>query len=450
MCCEADFSSRRRHVRCDEQHPCCRNCERLGISCHRPSKKWRQSCPRQIHPVGGLSGPVAPISVSGLSPLRGAQVLYFDLFRYEVIFDVAGIGYHELWTTTIMRESLHDECIQHSVLALGALALALEEDGHGGSIPPKNFRTNAAIKQHYNDALRHHGKAISIFTKRINDNGVRNSPRFIFLATIVVAAFELLHCSRATVGTLILHGQNLLNICAAQLGLNARPATLLSPRNATSTLDTELENLDDMISLIPRLTMVHGLIPFLPISQRLAILGFEGFDTELPDIQIGLHVLFRMWREHCTVMKRLDAYIEWAAQQGVQKDINSASAALANKYDCIIAWGNVIKHHIQQNLNHSQMQFLNAMNIQHLCICTFAFSNFLTDTDAYEMSRVILDEVVAQTDRQSRAWRVRMLLDIRVPMLSSLERHTKSSSIRRDCGEAIRRLNRMQSIQSIT
>jgi hypothetical protein len=358
---------------------------------------------------------------------------------------VAGIGYRELWTTTIMRESLHDECIRHSVLALGALTLTLEEDGHGGSIPPKNITTNAAIKQHYNDALRHHGKAISIFSKRIDDDGVGSSPRFILLATIVLAAFELLHFGRATVATLILRSQRLLQVHAAQLGINTRPAALLTfTTNTASTLDTELENLGDAMSLIPRLTMVHGLLPFLPISQRLAILGFEGFDAERPDTHIALEVLFRMWREYCTVMMRLDAYIEWAAKQGDQKDMDSAPALLDNMYGCSVAWRDVINYHLQQKAKHSQVQHLHAMSIQHRCICIFTFSDFLTDADAYAMSREILDEVTIQADRQSRAWRTRLLLDMRVPMLSSLALHTKSSSIQRDCYESVRRLESLQ------
>lgn len=101
-----------RHVRCDEAQPACVNCTRLGIYCHgqggvKPVAAIKTR-PR-LHPL--LPQPRTTPQATGLliTPSYyasvGADGIYFDAFRQEVIHDIAGMGYEDFWTRTVSKSS---------------------------------------------------------------------------------------------------------------------------------------------------------------------------------------------------------------------------------------------------------------------------------------------------------------------------------------------------------
>jgi hypothetical protein len=443
----------------------------------------RHAQPRALQPDQNGSVPFS-LPDSSLAPLRGANVLYFDLFRHEVVHDLAGIGYHELWTTTILYEALQDECIRHSVLALGALSLALEEDGAEGLLPLVNLSRNSAIKQHYSDALRHHGKALHIFSQAIED---RWSSRFIFLATVALAAFEVLHGSGAAVGRLILHSQNLLKQCVMQsqkVSLPTPPLKAESPGTSVyfvggneaypsdgnttggtlsvadiSAIDTDVARPEDAVLLVPRLTMIHGLIPLLPITQRLCILGTLGFSAAHPTISTDMQTLFRMWREYCTVVHRLTAYMKWAdgkkdvgTDAGMETELDTdqredAHAALERLYECSRAWETVIEHHLAQQrlLTTKTRDFLRAMRLQRQYHAVTTCSTYLEDEVHSEMLKSILAELKkTPTDGRvappSRAWKRRLVADWDMVMLFRLAKSARAAEMREECEQTLARL----------
>ncbi|KAF7561676.1 hypothetical protein G7046_g2470 [Stylonectria norvegica] len=382
----------KRHTRCDERHPSCLNCERRAITCDWPLKKSanQSRCSRQILPACGDRDSTVEVDLHrpvSFCTLRGAEVLYFDLFRHEVIQDVAGIGYQEIWTTTMMRESLVNPCLQHLVLALGALSLALEEDGNGGVLPLVNVSKNIAIQKHYKDALRHYGKGLSMLNESV---GSDIHPRFIILATIALAGFDLLHGGRTSVGSLLVHGQKLVDTRIA------RAVEAIDPLPTHAYLDTELERFSDVQALLPRLAMVHSLIPFLPLPQRLEILGSSGFDSESPHKDMDLTTLLRLWREYCTTMSRLGSYIAWVSQEDSQAEMDAAKATMRDKCNVSRAWGDLINHHLELETCPERLRFLNAMKMQHIFISSSMLSEFSTDADDYEASQDLLQHIQTQ------------------------------------------------------
>lgn len=148
-------------------------------------------------------------------------------------------------------------------------------------------------------------------------------PRFIILATIVLVAFELLHGSRASVGSLIVYGQKLVESRTAP-ELTSQPSDLHTCSHNAYDLNPELEKAVDIKSILPRLTMVHGLIPFLPPVQQLEIMNSTTLDSVPPNTATQFTPLLHMWREYCAVITQMNSYVEWAVQQGQDTEIERA------------------------------------------------------------------------------------------------------------------------------
>ncbi|KAI1859174.1 uncharacterized protein JN550_012187 [Neoarthrinium moseri] len=136
-----------RRVKCDERKPVCSRCEKGGFRCEgykdpvdRPRPRPADGTDRQfvepadlrpkplqrrIIPVNGICPAHMSLNIS-LPPvlLNSQDASYFDAFRYHVVEDFNGWTGPGFWDSLVMRESLEDECIRHSILGLSALTRA--------------------------------------------------------------------------------------------------------------------------------------------------------------------------------------------------------------------------------------------------------------------------------------------------------------------------------------
>ncbi|KAI1261164.1 hypothetical protein F5Y18DRAFT_210968 [Xylariaceae sp. FL1019] len=436
------LTCRKRHIRCDERHPSCSRCERQGMRCIWPKQKdWTAGRSHRLLPASIITHRMTTPVHPAVQALRGADVLYFDLYRHRVVHDVAGSAYREIWTRTLMREGLLDECVLHSILSSGALALAIEEDGNGGEIPPRNLATNIAVKQHYTDALRHHGKALSMFAKIINNHNERTAPRSVFLATMALTGFELLHGSGTSVGTLVASGQRLI------LDHVIENATIgLSRASELTWVDTDLGSNDSIRSLMPRMTMFYSLILRLPITQQLELLGTSVFCGVPPDTDADLETALASWRDYCAHIALLNTCHAYAVQNGTPADVDDAQSALLLQCSHHISWGQVLQYHRGQSCNYSlqQRNCLEQTMFEHLFLSIFVFAPMLSNGDVYKASRDMLQIIDTLLSGVHTAWVGRIRRDACIPVLLSLSTQSCFYDIQNDAEALLKGMEKVQ------
>ncbi|CAH0058329.1 unnamed protein product [Clonostachys solani] len=208
-----------RRVKCDERKPTCVRCESARVACQgyveaidRRRKSvvaWpaatRPLAPRSHTPeMQEIIVTAIPPSISTL-PLAGHQDgAYFDYFRHQVTSNLAGFYTCPVWSQ-LVSEGLHDDCIQHSILAVGALIRAVSTQK---CIIPDTSSLNTteedtyAITQHRNIALRHHLKAVKSLRERIEVMAT-TAPRTVVVSTLLLVVFELVQGQAKIAETLL-------------------------------------------------------------------------------------------------------------------------------------------------------------------------------------------------------------------------------------------------------
>ncbi|KAI0145365.1 hypothetical protein GGR57DRAFT_480520 [Xylariaceae sp. FL1272] len=423
------LTCKNRHVRCDERHPWCSKCERQDVAC-----TW----PKQANQIVSRNQRLLPASVitnkpTTLAPypavraLRGADVLYFDLYRHRIVHDVAGSAYREIWTRTLMREGFLDNCVLHSILSTGALALAIEEDGSGGEIPPRNLASNVAVKQHYTDALWHHGKALSMFAKILNNHNGRTAPRSVFLATMALTGFELLHGNGPSVGTLVASGQRLILDHVIENATSVR-----SSASGLTSIDTDLGSSDGIQNLMPRMTMFYSLILQLPITQQLELLRTSVFCGLPPDADADLETALVSWRDYCAHIALLNTRHAYAIQTQTPADTDEAENALSLRFSDHSSWGQVLEYHREQGCKYSleQGRRLDQTIFEHLFLSIFVFSSIEDQVDVYKASRHMLQLIRLLLADVHTAWVSRLTYDAVIPVLLRLSGQSGFADIR--------------------
>ncbi|VUC29256.1 unnamed protein product [Clonostachys rosea] len=208
-----------RRVKCDERKPTCARCESARATCQgyveaidrrRKSVVTRPMAARPLAPRSPtpqmqeiMVAPAIPPSISTL-PLAGHQDgAYFDYFRHQVTSNLAGFYTCPVWSQ-LVSEGLQDDCIQHSILAVGALIRAV---GSQKTLVPETSSPNTtedpyAVAQHRNTALRHHLKAVKHLRERIEVMATA-APRTVVVSTLLLVVFELVQGQAKIAETLL-------------------------------------------------------------------------------------------------------------------------------------------------------------------------------------------------------------------------------------------------------
>ncbi|KAJ0159865.1 hypothetical protein CTA2_8979 [Colletotrichum tanaceti] len=235
-----------RHVKCDERKPTCFRCEKVGVACEgyvervdRRRRRQTQNVVRRTTPllIAPRSTstpeeedvihfqPQIPRSVSILPDIYRKDGVYFDYFRHQVSTNLAGYYTSPNWSYLVVGEGLQDDCIHHSILAVGALIRASPQDANleGGGGPRRNKKKlplttttttttttdGHGVTAHREVALRHHVKAVKSLRERM-ELITASSPTTVVVTTLLLVVYELLQGEPKT-------AELLLNSCLGML-----------------------------------------------------------------------------------------------------------------------------------------------------------------------------------------------------------------------------------------
>lgn len=122
--------------------------------------------------------------------LNSQEGLYFELYQNRV---AKRLAYPELWYRSVLRESVRDTTIRHSVIAIGALAQAGLEHAARTSTrqaPRRTLSRELMRSVHYREAIQNYTQALSTFRKRMELEGGSTPPRTVIIATLLFLIFE--------------------------------------------------------------------------------------------------------------------------------------------------------------------------------------------------------------------------------------------------------------------
>ncbi|KAK1718754.1 uncharacterized protein BDZ83DRAFT_632919 [Colletotrichum acutatum] len=231
-----------RHVKCDERKPTCFRCEKVGVVCEgyvdridRRRKRSnqnvvRRNTPRLIAPRSAsaeaadmssgnsssksdmILSPQIPKSLSSLPKIYHKDGVYYDYFRHQVSTNLAGYYTSPNWSYLVVGEGLQDDCIHHSILAVGALIRSTPQDARPSTprrkaLPPAS--DGYAVTEHREVALRHHLKAVKSLRERM-ELITASSPTTVVVTTLLLVVYELLQGEPRT-------AEMLLNSCLGAL-----------------------------------------------------------------------------------------------------------------------------------------------------------------------------------------------------------------------------------------
>ncbi|KAK8017429.1 hypothetical protein PG993_013755 [Apiospora rasikravindrae] len=374
---------KKRHVRCDERKPACFRCEKAGAICQGYSSKAelsaraaRQTAARPILPAAQHRREPTPALLASPSacPFQGVEVTYFDVFRHEVVYDILSTGYKDFWNRALVRNGLEIDYIRHSILALGALSLSVNENANNQAYPTRDWNSTPSPGLHYNAALHHHVKALALFGRSLSSRK-RNAvhPRVIILVTILFVAFEYLHGNNSAAIGLINSGFLLL----AQ-----RSPEIEAGSPLTDVVSGDFEGADiieDAPGTFARFGIVGLLTPFVPLETRIAAFGGGNFRSKMPDINTDPETLFSLWRDFVFALTKFSADIEFVSlhpEKGsehlpkAREPIKSEDIPqrLADEMREISLWKKVLGHHCRTQTDPVVSRWLHIAKVQLLGI----------------------------------------------------------------------------------
>ncbi|KAI1500408.1 hypothetical protein F5X99DRAFT_386469 [Biscogniauxia marginata] len=193
-----------RRIKCDEGQPACLRCLKARLACrYDPSKlKPGDGRPlRAILPAAQLglendqNDPLLAATIKS-SNLSATEAGYFDAFRNSVVQNLCLNGYTNLWSQTMLRESMRDECIRDCVLGIGALYRALLHETQRGPALIPLWRIPLAgkhtLSRYHRDAIQYYTSSLSKFRTRLSSEASRTKPRTILIASILFLVYEVM------------------------------------------------------------------------------------------------------------------------------------------------------------------------------------------------------------------------------------------------------------------
>ncbi|KAI1104695.1 hypothetical protein F4804DRAFT_180754 [Jackrogersella minutella] len=225
-----------RRVKCGEERPICRRCQKAWLPCKYSSSESNQS----EHQSHAQKDSVTTFQVKGRnevgprillrvqrSDFDEFDVLYFDLFRSTIVENLCLNGYTNLWSRTILRESFQDECVRDCVRGIGALRRAMMDEGKDTDLELPLLWTvptmaTACLKTRYQrDAIRYYTKAISSFRSRMSQEGSSIPPRTILIISILFIIFESMQGNTDSVDRIVHAAMLAIENSAPGLGLES-------------------------------------------------------------------------------------------------------------------------------------------------------------------------------------------------------------------------------------
>ncbi|KAK0744258.1 hypothetical protein B0T18DRAFT_448733 [Schizothecium vesticola] len=248
-----------RHVRCDERKPTCERCEKANVPC---------------------AGYTAPAPAQAIRPalvpacFSDGDIVYFNFFRHSLVEDLSGYLHDDFWSRVVLSENTRDECVQHGILAIGALSRAIFPGTNVGPSPRGPAATGASaaplhpcsggdvLTEHHGAAIHHQNQAINLCLKRIRDGPDCMSPRALLINTLLLLAYELLQGNMTGADGLMTMGIRLLRdsvpILRETVLSTSGPSPPPQPPRRLMVPDAHDRELADMEHMLPYLSIMSG------------------------------------------------------------------------------------------------------------------------------------------------------------------------------------------------
>ncbi|KAL3296108.1 c6 zinc finger domain-containing protein [Colletotrichum asianum] len=296
-----------RRVKCDEGKPTCNRCAKADIKCDgyvkdaaeqkraqerdaviRAAQRNKVLLPRPA--VDSSSASVTPgAALVRANPVQvqidTADVSYYDLFRHQLVRDLAGSTHSDFWSRIVMAESARDPCVKESVLAIGAIAQTLFfrtargntlgstqppgmkpwGGGGGGGGGAEMLQAGAAgfLDHHHKAALQHHLRAVSVYRQRIQMGTAGSSPRSVIIMTLLLIAFEFIQGNMKSVDSLMGTGMRLIEDASTLMRRRSSSRDSEEPAAQVRVAAPPREDeMDDIEHLLPCLSLMSGFTHF--------------------------------------------------------------------------------------------------------------------------------------------------------------------------------------------
>ncbi|KAK3986397.1 hypothetical protein QBC44DRAFT_311387 [Cladorrhinum sp. PSN332] len=269
-----------RHVKCDERKPTCFRCEKAGMACAgyvsnlepRMSRRAARSA-EQLR-----SGPRPLLMIRpAVAPNTYAEkdIVYYGLVRFSFVNDLAGYLHADFWSRILLCDSLQDECVQHAILAIGALSQAMLL-----GYTSQEHRGTPVLNSHHRCAIHHQNQAISLCLERTRESQDGLPARTLLTLTLLLVAYEFLQGDMETADGLMTSGIRLLQDSLTMLRDQAARRGLHVSTNTPILEQDDLELQEDMEYILPLLSVMGGQPPnAVPYAHP------SNLTTDSPDAQ---------------------------------------------------------------------------------------------------------------------------------------------------------------------
>jgi hypothetical protein len=313
-----------RHLKCDERKPTCLRCEKSHMKCLGyvdPSQKpaqvkvpeIRRILPRPIRPSSSAPGssdlPAATLELAPSIPAPmpgqfiGQHAIYFDFFRRQLSRDLEHLSKNsEFWIRNILSQSMLNDCVRNSVLALGALSQAIHvENSLLEQLPGKPTVSLPLSKQfflneHHEAATSFQVQAVSLFRQFFMTAEPRAQPSTVLVVFLLFIAFELLQGNMPAADSLIRSG--ILSL-RDYISVYRRSSKGL-PGAPRLPLD---DNMEEIEIILPRLAVMGSYSPFCvsPYSNSSLLIPNSCEPEDLPPLwQASNDELKTIWNSFLT------------------------------------------------------------------------------------------------------------------------------------------------------
>ncbi|KZL68695.1 C6 zinc finger domain-containing protein [Colletotrichum tofieldiae] len=355
-----------RHVKCDERKPTCFRCEKVGVMCEgyvdrvdRRRRKQTQNVVRRTTPlpIAPRSSPSKidscnselivsttsqiPRSLSSLPEIYRKDGIYFDYFRHQVSTNLAGYYTSPNWSYLVVGEGLQDDCIHHSILAVGALIRSSPQDTKPSLLRRKVLPPSSdgqGVTEHREVALRHHLKAVKSLRERM-ELITASSPTTVVITTLLLVVYELLQGEPKT-------AELLLNSC---LGVLKDCITMFesdSGNNETQPRDSEFDDMEHVLPCIA--AMSHVSQSLQPLRRHTHPFKIDpGSDFHNPEYD-SISKFFISWGRFFTFGVSFVGNSADAAAEGVTLDtLRLLTIHQHNFLSHLQRWKTIIQYYVQ-------------------------------------------------------------------------------------------------------
>ncbi len=389
---------KKRHLKCDERKPICDRCERSRYPClgyADPKKKpppprqpeVRPLLPRPIRPspagdacavglepLAAVPSPPEPSPVPWpslvLGVFAGQEALYFDYCRRQLVCDLSQLSSSaERWTQHVLRQSMTDECVRQSVLAIGAMSHALHlESGLAEPSPGRQSSLSPPLGgQRYIDELRkaavdHHEMSTSMFRSYTSEQ-LRARPSTVPIVTLLFVAFVFMQGKSGH--NLIMSGIDLLIMS----GIDLLRETF---RDSSRELGAEEPDdaFEDTELILPRLAVMSAYSPFCKSQFPLLSSKLQTRDPPLAGHE-SIGQLRATWNSCFTGSMVFIMRAVWHNLQRVAHDVSKVRREQDDFLGRLHRWHYVLRATNVKTTDPADRECLHLVSIQYLFCSTF-------------------------------------------------------------------------------